>query len=80
MSTRICTISIIIENREEVAPQVNNLLSSYGDNIVARLGIPLKHRGIFVINVVIEGTTDEIGALTGQLGQIPGLQIKSITV
>ena len=30
-----------------------------------------------IISVIFEGTTDEIGSLTGQLGRIEGIEVKS---
>jgi hypothetical protein len=30
-----------------------------------------------LINLVVEGTTDEIGSLTGQLGKLEGIEVKS---
>ena len=78
---RICTITIIVEgDRSVVAPLVNKTLSEYGDYIVARLGLPLNDRSVSVICVVLEGSTDMLGALTGKLGNIQGIKVKSITV
>ena len=40
-----------------------------------RQGFP---RGTYsIISVIFEGTTDEIGSLTGQLGRIEGIEVKS---
>lgn len=80
MTQKICIIAMIINNRPETAPKVNELLSSYGEQIVGRFGIPFKDKGYHVISIVLEANTDEIGALTGKLGQIKGVKVKSITV
>ena len=80
MEKRICIISMIISNRPETAPKVNDLLSLYGDSIVGRFGIPFKEKGYNVVSIVLETNNDEIGALTGKLGQIKGVSVKSITV
>ncbi len=77
---KICTISIVIEDRKIAGPQVNALLSEYGDYITARLGLPQQKNGTSIITVVLEADTDILGALTGKLGQIEGLQSKSITI
>lgn len=74
---RIGVIGIIVENRRQTAPQVNRLLSEFGELVVGRMGIPNRERGIGVIALIIEATTDEIGALTGRLGQLPGVQVKA---
>ena len=30
-----------------------------------------------IISLILEGTTDQIGSLTGQLGRLDGIQVKS---
>jgi putative iron-only hydrogenase system regulator len=74
---RLGVIGIVIENREKSAAEVNKLLSQYGDMIVGRMGIPYRERDISVIAIIVDGTTDEIGALTGKLGGIPGVNVRS---
>ncbi|MFZ5631897.1 MAG: TM1266 family iron-only hydrogenase system putative regulator [Bacillota bacterium] len=76
---RIGVIGIVVENREQ-APKINSILSSYADVIVGRMGIPYRERGLSVISLIVDGSTDEIGALTGRLGQIKGVQVKSSLV
>ena len=74
---RVGVIGIIIENRGKLAPKVNELLTVYGDIIVGRMGIPYHERGLNVISLIVDGTTNEIGALTGKLGMIEGVTVKS---
>lgn len=73
---RLGVIGILVDNREEKAAKVNEILSDYGHIIVGRMGIPYKERGISVISVIVDGTTDEIGAFTGKLGNIKGIKVK----
>ncbi|MDT8272028.1 MAG: iron-only hydrogenase system regulator [Desulfomonilia bacterium] len=77
-SKRIGVVSIIIHNRKEAAMKVNEILTTHGDCIIGRMGIPYEPKGIHVIALIIHGTTDEIGALTGKLGSLPGVEVKSI--
>ena len=74
MERRIGTVLIYVENRE-AAPQVNAVLSRHASIIICRQGFPREHYSI--ISVIFEGTTDEIGSLTGQLGRIEGIEVKS---
>ena len=67
-----------MEQRNRQAVQVNDLLSSYGHLIIARTGVPHCHGGCAVISLVVEATTDEIGELTGKLGSIPHVSVKSM--
>ena len=74
---RMGTISIIVEKREAQAKLVNDLLSEHADIILARMGLPFKDRGVSVIALIIEATTDEVGALTGKLGRLEHVRVKS---
>ncbi|MCK9392260.1 MAG: CopG family transcriptional regulator [Syntrophales bacterium] len=67
---RVGVVGIIIESREKLAPKVNELLTGYGDVIVGRMGIPYHKRGVNVTTLIVDGTTNEIGAITGKLGMI----------
>jgi len=73
---RLGVVGIVIEDRQ-VAPRVNQILSDHADCIVGRMGVPYKNRDVSVIALIVDGTTDEIGAMTGKLGSIKGVQVKS---
>ncbi len=75
MEKRIGFIGIIVED-VLVVPQMNQLLSQYSYLIVGRMGVP-HHGAVNVVVVIIEGTNDEIGALTGKLGGVKGLVVRS---
>ncbi len=77
MKRRIGFIGIIIEDRKNTAPEINNILTSFGDIILARMGVPHIKGEHFVITLIIDATTDELGALTGKLGTIDNVSIKS---
>lgn len=77
MAKRIGVIGIVIHDPRQVAERVNNLLSAYGHIIIGRMGIPKHEANVGVIALIIEGTTDEVGALTGKLGGIAGVTVKS---
>ena len=74
---RIGFVGLLVEDRRAAAPEVNRILSECGECIRARLGMPWRDRGISVVTLVVEATTDELGLLTGRLGRIPGVTVKS---
>ncbi len=76
LEKRIGVVGIVIEDLEHV-PTINDILHQYGNIIVGRLGLPYREKGISIISLVVDGTTDEIGALNGKLGKIPGVNVKS---
>jgi putative iron-only hydrogenase system regulator len=59
-------------------PRVNTLLSEYSEIILGRQGIPIRDHGISIISLVIEGNTDQINALTGKIGKLEGVEVRSI--
>ena len=74
---RLGFVGIIIEDRSQSASKVNEILSQHADLILARTGIPRIKGKTSVITLVIDSTTDELGKLTGLLGNIDGVQVKS---
>lgn len=77
MEKRIGTITILIKGKDPVS-SVNTLLSDYSSIILARQGLPIHHRNISVISLVIEGSTEIISALSGKLGRLKDVEVKSI--
>ncbi len=76
MNTRIGVVGIVIEDLEKVN-FINEVLHEHANLIVGRMGIPYQKKGISVISLIIDGDTDEIGSLTGKLGNIQGVNVKS---
>lgn len=76
MDKRIGVIGIVIEDLSQIV-EVNNLLHQYSHIIIGRMGIPYKERKINVISLIVDGTNDDIGALSGKLGKVKGISVKS---
>jgi putative iron-only hydrogenase system regulator len=67
----------IIVSRKDAVEEVNRILSRFGKLIRGRIGVPNHEDESAVIGLITEGTNDEIGALTGKLGNLPGIVVKS---
>lgn len=76
MGKRLGVVGIVIEDRS-VAPQVNKILSDYGEIIIGRMGLPNQVEKAAIISLIVNGTTDEIGAMTGKLGNLKQVTVKS---
>ncbi|NLL83626.1 MAG: CopG family transcriptional regulator [Lentisphaerae bacterium] len=77
MSRRIGFVGVLIEDRNQAGHLVNKVLAENVDLILARVGLPGHGGKVSVVTLVVEATTDELGRLTGQLGQISGVSVKS---
>ena len=73
---RLGFIGIVIEDRT-VAKEVNLILSQFGEIIRGRMGIPDQQTGDAVIGLIVKGTNEQLGAMTGRLGNLKGVQVKS---
>ncbi len=73
---RLGFVGIVVEERSQ-AEHVNRILSGFGGIIRGRIGIPDQETGHAVIGLIVEGTNDQVGAMTGRLGNLPGVTVKS---
>lgn len=73
---RLGFVGVVVEDRCR-AEDVNRILSQYGGIIRGRIGIPDQETGTAVMGLIVEGTNDQVGAMTGRLGNLPGVTVKS---
>lgn len=74
---KLGVIGIIIEKDREMAKTVQSILTDYGDIIIGRMGVPDKEEGVYVISIIVSATNEEISALSGKLGKLPNVTVKS---
>lgn len=77
MDTRIALIGIIVED-ESAATSVNALLHEYGRYIIGRMGVPYRQKGVNIISIVIDAENNVISSLSGKLGMIKGISVKTV--
>jgi len=77
MEKRIGIVGIVVEDLA-CTERVNKVLHEYAALIVGRMGIPYRERGVSVISLIVDGSNDDISALTGKLGRISGASVKSM--
>lgn len=75
--SRLAVISIIVENRE-VSPQINALLSEFGEYVIGRMGIPYKVKGVSVISIALDAPMEIINKLTGKIGMLSSVTAKTL--
>jgi putative iron-only hydrogenase system regulator len=65
-------MGIIVENTDSVE-QLNRILHQYAHTIIGRMGIPYRKKGFNVISIALDATQEEISALSGNIGRLPGV-------
>ena len=74
--SRLATLSIIVEDREN-AEKINAMLHECGKYIIGRMGMPYPQKGVSIICVVIDAPETVISTLSGKLGQLKGVSMKT---
>ncbi len=77
MNKRVAIIGVIVENdgRTDI---LNELLHTYSEYIIGRMGIPYKERGINIISLAIDAPQDVINTLGGKIGRLEGISCKTL--
>ena len=76
MEKRVGVAIIQVEN-PEIVHLLNEIISNHSQIIIGRQGLP-RSNGQNIISLVLEGTTNQISSLTGHLGRLRGVQVKSV--
>ena len=76
METRVAVISIIVENPEAVH-EVNEILHTYGEHIIGRMGIPYRKRKVSIIAIALDAPQNTISAISGKVGSLKGISVKT---
>ena len=74
---RIGVVSVIVYDPDKAYQKLNNILHEHGSIILGRMGMPYRERNLSIIALIVDGSTDEIGAMTGKIGQLESVSVKS---
>lgn len=77
METRVAIAAIVVDNPDSIE-QMNRILHEYRNYIIGRMGVPYPNRNISLISVAVDAPTDVISALSGRLGNLDGLSVKTV--
>jgi len=76
MEKRVAVMGIIVENMETTM-ELNSILHDYGSYIIGRMGIPYREKKINIISIAIDAPQDVISALSGKIGKLSGVSVKT---
>lgn len=74
---KIAVIGAVLENPHETQKKFNEIISDFKVIVKGRMGIPFEEADVAVISVTVLGHVDEINALTGKLGNLPHVSVKT---
>ena len=74
--TRVAVMGIIVEDTESTEA-LNAILHEYGSYIIGRMGVPYREKNISVVSVAIDAPMDIISTLSGKIGKLSGITVKT---
>ena len=74
---KIAVLSIMVHDRNSVS-RVNQLLHEACDDILGRMGVPIKSHDLSIISIIIETSDDVFNHLIESLQELPGVRVKYI--
>lgn len=75
--TRVAMIGIVVSNPDAVE-RLNGLLHDYSQYIIGRMGLPYREKQLNLISIMLDGPQEQISALSGKIGMLPGVSSKVI--
>ncbi len=74
---RVAIISALIETPENSQHMFNQIIANDKHLIRGRMGLPHIVEDLSVVCLTVVGTLDEINSLTGKLGKLDHIQVKT---
>lgn len=74
---RIAVIGAVLENPKCTQQMFNDIISANADIVRGRFGIPFSEQNIGIVSITVIADMDRINDLTGKLGQIPNISVKT---
>ncbi len=77
---RFYILNIVVEDRQNAYRLVNELLHDFAEVIRLRVGYPVPDEDMAIMLLVLKTNNDLIGSLTGKLGKIKGVKVKTMPI
>lgn len=74
---RIAVVAAILENTTTARTRFNEVVFQHKKIIRGRMGLPFEEDEMAVVSLTVVGSLDEINALTGRLGNLEDVTVKT---
>lgn len=75
---RRCIAAVtVIASDNDVSDRINKILREYSALLIGRMGMPYKECGVYIINVTLDGTEEEILNFSHKLSLLQGVSVKT---
>jgi putative iron-only hydrogenase system regulator len=78
MNPSLTVFGIMVENRDENAPDMQEVITKYGRNIIGRMGVPSPSKEKGLITLIYEGASEKATVFRKELEDISGITVQTM--
>ncbi|MGE4265399.1 MAG: TM1266 family iron-only hydrogenase system putative regulator [Desulfovibrio sp.] len=79
-SPRIGLVGVTFDAATGSLGNIESVLAAFADVVVARMSLPQCAADTGLLTLVVNASTDQIGALAGRLGMLESVRVKSLVM
>lgn len=78
MEEKIHAVLLVLKDRTECAPKLNQVLNKYGDMVLGRLGLPQQEcsHHVYIITLVVRASEEQLKGLKSDIEGIEGIEVR----
>lgn len=79
MTTPLSVMAIMVDERAKIAPEMQEIITKYGGDILCRMGIPGPKKEKGLITLIIESDLEKVMSFRRELEAISGLTVQTLS-
>jgi putative iron-only hydrogenase system regulator len=79
MASNLTVFGIMVDNRDEKAPDMQEVITKYGRDIIGRMGVPSPSKEQGLITLIYEGKSEKATVFRKELEDISGITVQTMT-
>jgi putative iron-only hydrogenase system regulator len=78
MPHKLSLVGILVDDRGEIAPKVQEVITHFGTDIIGRFGVPSPSKEKGLITLIMESEPADVRELASGLEKIEGVEVQTI--
>jgi putative iron-only hydrogenase system regulator len=78
MVRKLSLVGIMVDDRDEIAPKVQEVITHFGTDIIGRFGVPSPSKEKGLITLAMEAEPADVQELASCLKKIEGVEVQTI--
>lgn len=78
-SRNLTVVGILVNDRSERAPHLQEVITRHGSDVICRMGIPTTDKEVGLITLVMDGPEESARGLTEELKTLKDISVNTMT-